>query len=54
MTKNKIIVLVIALVIFLSIFTLRLFSGEDNWICQKGQWIKHGNPSASAPTTLCK
>lgn len=27
--------------------------GEDNWICQSGQWVKHGNPSAAMPTTLC-
>ncbi len=27
--------------------------GEDNWICQNGQWVKHGNPSAAMPTTLC-
>ena len=43
--------LIIAVII---IFTLRLFSGEDNWICQNGQWIKHGQPSFPAPTAICK
>ena len=27
---------------------------EDTWICEKGNWIKHGNPQASMPTTECK
>lgn len=31
----------------------RLFSGEDNWICQNGQWIKHGQPSFPPPTVPC-
>jgi len=52
--KGKFITLVIVLTIFISIFTLRLFSGEDNWICKQGQWVKHGNPSFSAPTIPCK
>jgi len=27
--------------------------GEDNWICQNGEWIKHGHPSAAKPTESC-
>ena len=34
--------------------TLRLFSGEDNWVCQNGQWVKHGAPSFDAPKSICK
>ncbi len=30
-----------------------IFSGEDCWLCQNGQWVKHGNPSAPKPVTLC-
>ena len=52
--KSRYILLAIILSIFLGIFTLRLFSGEDNWVCQNGQWIKHGNPSFAAPLTICK
>ncbi len=29
------------------------FSGEDCWMCQNGEWIKHGNPYAPQPTTVC-
>jgi len=53
MTKNKIIVLVIC-IILLVILLIRLFSGEDNWICKSGQWVKHGQPSFSAPSIPCK
>ena len=32
---------------------LRLIAGEDNWICDHGQWVKHGQPSTPVPTTPC-
>jgi len=40
----------------LIIFLLRFVVGgdEDNWICDKGVWVKHGNPSAAMPETECK
>ncbi|MDD4383002.1 MAG: DUF2178 domain-containing protein [Candidatus Shapirobacteria bacterium] len=53
-SKSKFIVFIIILAIFLGIFTVRLFSGEDNWVCQKGEWIQHGHPDFSAPTIPCK
>jgi len=52
--KNKFIIFALVLAIFAAVFTLRFFSGEDNWICQNGQWIKHGNPSFAAPKSICK
>jgi uncharacterized membrane protein len=33
---------------------VRLFAGEDDWICSQGKWVKHGNPSFPAPTTQCR
>ncbi|MFA6322711.1 MAG: DUF2178 domain-containing protein [Candidatus Buchananbacteria bacterium] len=53
---KKIIYTVIMFLIFAAviIFGLRLLSGEDDWICQNGQWIKHGQPDFPAPTTECK
>ena len=53
-SKRKYIIFAVLLAILLSIFTLRLFSGEDNWICQKGERVKHGNPSFEAPKSVCK
>lgn len=42
---------VLAAIILLS---LRFFLGnEDLWLCQNGEWIKHGNPVAPQPTTTC-
>ncbi|MCL5094063.1 MAG: hypothetical protein M1355_02950 [Patescibacteria group bacterium] len=32
----------------------RGLTGEDNWICKNGQWVKHGNPSAPMPEAPCK
>jgi len=52
--KSKFIAFIIILAIFLGIFTVRLFSGEDNWVCQKGEWIEHGHPDFPAPKTICK
>lgn len=31
----------------------QFLSGEDGWICQDGEWVKHGNPAGSAPTVSC-
>ncbi len=39
--------------LLLCAIVLRLTSPEDNWICKDGQWLKHGNPRASMPTTIC-
>lgn len=33
---------------------LKTSSPEDNWICQNGTWVKHGNPLAPMPTGTCK
>jgi len=46
-------IIIIIIAALLVVFGLRLFSGEDNWICQNGQWVKHGMPSAPMPTTGC-
>ena len=53
-SKNKFLILMVILSIVLGVFTIRLFSGEDNWVCQNGQWVKHGNPSFTAPKSICK
>ncbi len=53
---NKIILYSLAtlLIIIAAIISIRLFSGEDNWICQNGQWIKHGQPKVAQPNTNCQ
>lgn len=55
-SNKKIIYSIILLVVIaiLMIAGLRLFSGEDDWLCQNGQWVKHGQPSFPAPTAECQ
>lgn len=53
--KNKGYYLVfgLILVIIFIIAGLRLFTGEDTWICQNGQVVAHGHPSSPAPVDIC-
>jgi len=46
----------IILIIFAFLFAIGLIKGlsnEDDWICSGGEWVRHGNPSASMPTAPC-
>lgn len=52
--KNLLIVLGVVAVVLCVMLLVRLLSGEDNWICQNGQWVKHGNPSQVMPQEKCK
>jgi len=47
------IVIFIFIVLIGCLIALRFVSGEDSWLCSDGGWVKHGNPSASMPTTAC-
>ncbi len=40
-------------VVVLVIVGVRLFSGEDSWMCVKGEWVKHGQPSRPMPEVGC-
>ncbi|MDD5341595.1 MAG: GerMN domain-containing protein [Patescibacteria group bacterium] len=55
--KTQKVILIIALAIILTagvtIAVLRFSTPEDTWLCQNGQWIKHGNPDQPQPTTAC-
>lgn len=54
MKKVIIIIIVILLVVIGVVLGVRVVSGEDNWMCQNGEWVKHGNPEAPKPTGECK
>lgn len=47
--------LTLLVVIILAIFLggLRFLSGEDSWLCENGQWLKHGQPNSPMPNTPC-
>ncbi|MFA6410815.1 MAG: DUF2178 domain-containing protein [Candidatus Buchananbacteria bacterium] len=53
---KKVIYTVLLILVFVAVivFGLRLFSGEDDWICQNGRWVQHGQPDFPAPTRECK
>lgn len=65
MKKRDLIIIALIIVAVLAVLSLRFFkigdnsdcrsflSGEDCWLCQNGEWIKHGNPNAPAPTEQC-
>ncbi|MFA6254189.1 MAG: DUF333 domain-containing protein [Candidatus Paceibacterota bacterium] len=55
MSKKIIVGLIIIIIVLAAVvFTVRFFSGEDNWVCnQKGEWVKHGNPSLPKPAVSC-
>jgi hypothetical protein len=37
-----------------TILGIRIFSGEDSWLCANGEWVRHGQPLAPQPTTPCE
>ena len=53
MSKTILTILVVIIVVVAVFFGIRFFSGEDTWICDNGQWIKHGNPDAAKPNEPC-
>jgi len=38
------------------VLVARFFLGgdEDSWLCQDGNWVKHGNPASLAPASGCE
>ncbi|MFH1822885.1 MAG: GerMN domain-containing protein [Patescibacteria group bacterium] len=53
MKQALIIIIILAIVTFTAIIGLRLFTDEDTWLCDNGEWVKHGNPSAPMPESGC-
>jgi len=54
-TFNKPILIVISVVVIIVIviFSARIFTPEDNWLCENGTWTRHGNPTDAMPTLDC-
>lgn len=53
MNKKYLLPAIIVLVVILAALSLRFLGGEDNWVCQNGEWVKHGNPSDPMPSGNC-
>jgi hypothetical protein len=46
--------IIIAAIVLTALFIRFIIGGdEDTWLCQAGQWVKHGQPAAARPTTSC-
>lgn len=52
--KKWYIAIAAVLIVLFMLASLRVLSGEDNWICQNSQWVKHGQPDFPAPTVPCR
>lgn len=54
MNKKYLIIIGIIALILLGVLALAILRGdEDTWLCQNGQWVRHGNPSSPMPTSGC-
>ena len=53
MNKILIGIVIILIVVAAVVLGFRIFSGEDVWVCENGQWVRHGNPVAPMPTDPC-
>jgi hypothetical protein len=51
--KKTIIITAVLLLIAGGAVLIMLRGNEDNWICEDGQWARHGNPSSPMPTDPC-
>jgi len=50
---NRKILIAIGIIFAIIAIVVIFRSPEDSWICQNGQWVKHGNPSSPMPTSGC-
>lgn len=44
---------IVLILLFLGIIWMAIRGPEDTWICEDGEWIKHGVPSAPKPEKPC-
>ncbi len=52
MKKSYFLLGVIILILLVAVI-LRLSSNEDSWICENGEWQKHGYPRDAKPNRAC-
>lgn len=52
-TQTNFLLLLLSFVVISAIIVIRFLSPEDSWICQNGNWVKHGNPLTTKPSTIC-
>lgn len=53
MNKKIILLALIPVILLGGLAYVRFRTPEDSWVCQDGQWVKHGNPSSPMPSKPC-
>jgi hypothetical protein len=53
MKRNFLIIAGVIVLAIILILSARIISPEDTWLCVKGEWTKHGNPSSAKPLVGC-
>jgi len=48
------IILIVVVVVFVLMMAVKTLSTEDDWICEDGEWVKHGHPLAEKPDGVCE
>lgn len=53
---NRLTVFALIFVFVFGILFARFILGgdEDSWICDKGEWVRHGNPKTARPNLPCE
>ena len=49
---SKKLIVIVGLIILFVVFVF-LKGSEDTWLCENGEWVRHGVPSASMPSKPC-
>lgn len=44
----------VAMILFIGVSMMGVIAPKDTWVCEKGSWVKHGNPSQVMPTSTCE
>ncbi len=53
MQRAVLLILGALLAVGLFVVAIRTVSGEDSWICDKGEWVMHGKPYLPKPSYAC-
>jgi len=54
MSKGRIFIIWFAIGFVLAAGLMFLRGDEDAWLCENGEWVSHGNPSAPKPEGNCE
>lgn len=55
MSRKFFYILVLVIIIFSGLIAIKLLTNgsNDTWLCENGEWVKHGQPATSMPIGSC-